>query len=270
MKVFNIKRTKQQIEWKDLLTKIFQASLLPCLLIAVWDISVKTGLIPNTLIATPGQVAKQFLIMFGDGQLFVNSWASIVRLAVGFTVGTGLGITLGSLVGYSRTFARFVETSILTLIPVPPIAWIPLLIILFGIGDVSKISLISIGSFCTLFLQTAYSIRAVDRKLVEVGYVLAKNDLEMFFNILLPAAIPDILSSMRIAMALSWTLLMASEIIASSSGLGWLIWDSRNFSRPDDMIVGMISIGLLGKLTDSLLTIWGKYLTRWRATYENG
>jgi ABC-type nitrate/sulfonate/bicarbonate transport system permease component len=112
-------------------------------------------------------------------------------------------------------------------------------------------------------------IRSVNKDLVEVGYTLNKSNAEMFFNIFFPAIIPDIFSSMRVAMALSWTLLMASEIIASSSGLGWLVWDSRNFSRPDDMIVGMIAIGILGKASDYLLVVWGRYLTRWRSTYQD-
>lgn len=269
MVAFTKSESKEKINLFPLLIKIVEVSILPCFLIFLWDISVRLGLVPNTLVATPIQVAKEFIVMLGNGQIFWHSWVSAGRLTVGFIIGTGLGIILGAVVGYSSLFARLVEPSILTLIPVPPIAWIPLLIIIFGIGDTSKIALISIGSFCTLFLQTAYSVRTVDRNLVEVGYVLEKSDLELFLKIFLPAAVPGILSSMRVAMALSWTLLMASEIIASSSGLGWLIWDSRNFSRPDDMIVGMIVIGILGKLTDSLLVSVEQYLTRWRHTYRD-
>jgi ABC-type nitrate/sulfonate/bicarbonate transport system permease component len=264
-----MKMHKEQMHWIEVLVKLLQGSIIPCCFIIIWDLSVRFGLIPNTLIATPIQVAVQFWAMFWNGSLFSNAWVSLLRLIAGFMVGTVLGITIGSIVGYSKTIAKFLEASLLVLIPVPPIAWIPLLIILLGIGESSKIALISIGSFCTLFLQVSNGIRSVNKDLVEVGYTLNKSNAEMFFNIFFPAIIPDIFSSMRVAMALSWTLLMASEIIASSSGLGWLVWDSRNFSRPDDMIVGMIAIGILGKASDYLLVVWGRYLTRWRSTYQD-
>jgi sulfonate transport system permease protein len=181
-----------------------------------------------------------------------------------------MGILLGAWVGFSKKAARFIEPSVLSLIPVPPIAWIPLLIIIFGIGEYSKIALIAIGSFCTLFIHTGYGFRSADRAYVEVARVLMKDDAFVLRHVLLPSALPNILSSMRVAMALSWTLLMASEIIASSQGLGWLIWDSRNFSRPDDMIAGMVAVAILGKVTDSALIALERYLTRWRRTYAEG
>ncbi len=261
-----------QVKKKDrvgLLLQILQYAFFPCLLLLTWELSVRWGWVPNTLIASPSQVLPKFFMMLGDGRLLKHSLVSLRRLFLGFSLGTGLGVLAGTLVGYSRLGARLFEPSILGLIPVPPIAWIPLLVIIFGIGETSKIALISIGSFCTLFLQAAYGIRSADKELVEVGYVLEKGNLSLLFKILLPSALPSILSSMRVAMALSWTLLMASEIIASSKGLGWLMWDARNFSRPDDMIVGMVTVGILGKLTDSMLVALEKYLTRWRQTYRD-
>ncbi|MEL4896867.1 ABC transporter permease [Crocosphaera sp. Alani8] len=259
-------RGNGQISW---LLKVLQLIIFPCILLLAWEFSVRWGWLPETLIAYPSQVVVKFFVMLTDGRLLEHSLISLKRLFLGFSLGTTLGIIMGTLVGYSRFSARLFEPSILGLIPVPPIAWIPLLVIVFGIGEASKIALISIGSFCTLFLQASYGIRSADKELVEVAYVLEKSDWSLLLKILLPSALPSILSSMRVAMALSWTLLMASEIIASSKGLGWLMWDSRNFSRPDDMIVGMVAVGILGKITDSMLVALEKYLTRWRQTYRN-
>lgn len=246
-----------------------QGSIIPLLFLLGWEMAVRLGLLPNTLIASPTQVLVKFLILFGNGQILVHIYTSLSRLFWGFVIGTTLGIGLGAIVGFSRLGARLLEPFILTLMPIPPIAWIPLLIIFFGIDEASKISLIAIGCFFTLFISTTFGIRSTDRKLVEVAQVLEKSQMSLLFKILLPSAMPDILSSMRVAMGLSWTLLMASEIIASSKGLGWLMWDARNFSRPDDMLVGMVTVGILGKLTDSLLVGIEKYLTRWRSTYRN-
>jgi len=259
----------KQSNFRKILITILQGSIFPIVLLLLWELAVRFGYFPNTLIATPSQVIVKFFIMLFNGRLFVHSFVSLGRLFWGFIIGTSLGVILGTLVGYSRLIARVIEPSILTLIPIPPIAWIPLLIIIFGIGETSKIALIAIAGFCTLFLNTAYVIRSADKNLVEVAYVLQKSQKSLLLKVLLPSAIPSIFSGMRLAMALSWTLLMASEIIASSKGLGWLIWDARNFSRPDDMIVGMVTVGILGKFTDSLLIKTERYLTRWRRTYQD-
>lgn len=248
---------------------VLQSITVPIVLLLMWELAVRYGFFPNTLIASPTQVLSKFVAMVLDMQLFGHAAISLLRLLSGFVLGTLLGIVLGTIVGATRLGARLFEPSVLSLIPIPPIAWIPLLIILFGIGDASKILLISIGSFCTLFIHTAYGIRTADKNLVEVADVLGKSRVSKLRYILLPSAVPNILSSMRVAMALSWTLLIAGEVIASSKGLGWLIWDSRNFSRPDEMIVGMVAVGILGKLTDSLLIRLERYLTRWRVTYQD-
>jgi ABC-type nitrate/sulfonate/bicarbonate transport system permease component len=98
---------------------------------------------------------------------------------------------------------------------------------------------------------------------------LRKRKLQLLFGVLLPSALPEIFTGMRVSMGLCWTLLLVSEIIASSNGLGWLIWDARNFSRPDDLIVGMITVGILGRLSDVVLVMIERYATKWRFTYAD-
>lgn len=249
--------------------RVFQYFIIPTLLLIIWEISVRVGILPSTLIAAPTKVVSTFFSMMVDFRLIENSLVSLGRLLSGFFLGSSLGISIGILVGHSKIASRLLEPTVLTLIPVPPIAWIPLLIILFGIGEASKIILVSIGSFCTLFIHAAYGVRSADKSLVEVAYVLEKDNLSTLFNVLIPSSLPTILSSMRVAMALSWTLLVSSEVIASSKGLGWLIWDSRNFARPDEMIAGMVAVGLLGKSTDAFLVFLEQRLTGWRQTYRD-
>lgn len=259
--ILQIRPHRQRIE------KGVESLIVPLVLILSWEFAVRTGILPRSLIASPTEVCVRLFRMIVDLTLPVHAAVSLARLLCGFFLGTLMGIVLGTCVGFSQRAARALEPSVLSLIPVPPIAWIPLLIIFFGIGEYSKIALIAIGSFCTLFIHTAYGVRSADRAYVEVAQIFMKNAAFILRRVLLPSAIPSILSSMRVAMALSWTLLMASEIIASSQGLGWLIWDSRNFSRPDDMLAGMVAVGILGKLTDYLLILAERYLTRWRRTY---
>jgi sulfonate transport system permease protein len=241
--------------------------VVPVAFVILWDRAVAYDWIPSTLIAAPMDVAQRLVQLIANGKLQHQTWVSLDRLIKGFTLGSVLGVAVGVAVGTFRLASRLIEPSILTMIPIPAVAWVPLLIVLFGIDETSKILLIALGSFCTLFLHSAHGIRSADRKLSEVARVFEKGRATLIFRVLLPAALPEIFAASRIAMALSWALLIVAEVIASSSGLGWFIWDARNFNRPADMIVGMIAIGVLGKLSDTLLAQVGHVVTRWRDTY---
>ncbi len=137
-------------------SQVISAVVVPGVLLAAWEIAVRADILPSTLIAAPSQVVANFLRMCADMTLITHTLVSLRRLAIGFALGTTLGITFGAIVGASRTVGRLFEPTILALIPIPSIAWIPLLIILFGIGESSKVFLISIGGFCTLFIPSAY------------------------------------------------------------------------------------------------------------------
>jgi sulfonate transport system permease protein len=241
--------------------------VVPVGLLVVWDLSVRYDVVPSTLIAAPLDVAERLIQLLASGRLEHQVVVSLSRLAQGFLYGSILGVAVGTAVGASPLASRLIEPTLLTMLPIPAVAWVPLLIVLFGIGETSKVLLIALGSFCTLFLHTAHGIRSADRKLVEVAYVLGKSRALLIRRVLLPAALPEIFAASRIAMALSWALLIVAEVIASSSGLGWFLWDARNFNRPADMIVGMIAIGVLGKLSDALLGQVASFATRWRDTY---
>lgn len=241
--------------------------VVPIVLILLWEFTVSQGIIPNTLIASPSQVFITFFELLLNGELWIHSFVSLNRLIVGFLIGTGLGLFLGIIVGVSKLGEKLIAPTIQILAPIPPIAWIPLLIILLGIGEASKIGLIIIASLVVVYINTVQGIRATDQKLVEVAQVSKKSTKELITKILLPSATPNILTGMRVALGLSWILLIAAEVIASSNGLGWFIWDARNFSRPDDMIVGMITIGIWGKLSDMALIGLEKRLTLWKKSF---
>jgi sulfonate transport system permease protein len=247
---------------------LFLSLLLPLLILVFWEAAVGIGWWPKTLVAPPLLVAEDFLRLLMNGALLRHGAVSLYRLLVGFLAGSALGVLMGSLAGLSRRFEQFFAPTLRVLAPVPPIAWIPLLIIVLGIGDGSKIALIAIGAFFVLFLNTFEGIRNADQNLVEVARLYRKTPVELWYSVLLPSATPNILAGLRIALAMSWILLIAAEVIASSEGLGWLVWNSRNFSRPDDMIVGMIAIGLLGGLSDFLLGTVGNILLFWRDSFQ--
>ena len=258
--------------------RILVLVIVPLLLLAGWQCAVSLGWWPRTLIASPLEVLVDLSKMTWSGELVAHARVSLGRLLGGFFLGTIFAITLGTFVGLSKTGERMVAPTLQALTPIPPTAWIPLLIILFGIEELSKTALITIGAFGVVYFNTVQGSRGADQKLVEVAETLQKPQRDLVVYVLLPSAAPSILTGMRVALSLSWILLIAAEMVgakmvsASSRveglGLGWLIYDARNFSRPDDMIVGMIAIGLLGKGSDMVMAWLEHRLLQWREAFR--
>ena len=198
------------------------SSIVPLILILLWEAAVQTGVWPSRLVAPPSQVAVASVQMVLTGELFVHVATSLFRLLVGFVVGGLGGILTGALLGASKRAEELFAPTLQALAPVPPPAWIPLLIIAFGIGEGSKIALITIGAFFVVFINTMQGVRSTDDRLVEVANAYQKSQWEMTWSVLLPSAIPSIMTGIRVALALSWILLIASEVIASSKGSGGL------------------------------------------------
>lgn len=242
--------------------------LLPVTLIGLWHAAVALAWVPQTLIAAPLVVVSDLVRLAATGTLTDQIWASLYRLLIGFGLGAIAGILLGSWVGVSRTAQRAFQPTIGVLAPIPPTAWIPLLIILFGIHEASKIWLIAIGAFFVVTTNTVSGIRHVDQRLVEIAQIYDKNRWEILSSVLIPAAMPAILTGLRLGLGLSWILLIAAELIAANKGLGWFIYDARNFARPDDMIAGMICIGVLGAMSDRLMLYTQRYLLRWQNSFS--
>lgn len=241
---------------------------LPIILVLIWELCVQVDWWPHTIIAPPSVVVIDFFNLLFNGTLKTHILVSIGRLSAGFLIGSALGVWTGIQIGASRSVAKLLQPTFAVLSPIPPIAWIPLLIAIFGIGEVSKIMLIAIGTFFVVLFGTINGIRGTDSRLIELASVYQKTEKELIREILIPSATPAIISSMRTALALSWILLIAAEVVGSDKGLGWLMTDARNFSRADDMIVGMITVGLLGKLTDQAMLALEQYLLRWRQVFE--
>jgi sulfonate transport system permease protein len=241
---------------------------LPVALLLLWDLSVRLGYVPDSILATPEQTVAAFIRLLANGSLLKNTVASGTRLLLGLICGLLVGIGLGLIVGVNRIAYRIVNFTISVLSPIPAIAFTPVLIVAFGIGDGSKIALVALGTFFIVYAGTLGGIRSTERKYIEVAQLLEKGTYEVIRYVLIPAATYFAIENLRVALALSWVLLLASELIASSSGLGWLIWDSRNFSRPDDMLVGMLTVGFLGKITDVLVVEIQKRALPWRDNYS--
>jgi len=170
---------------------------------------------------------------------------------------------LGSLVGLSPLASRILSPTIHAIRAVPSLAWVPLLVLWLGIYEGPKVTLVAIGAFFPVFTTVASGFMHADRKLIEVGRAYGLRGVPLVTNVLLPSAAPTIFSGLRLGLAQSWLFVVAAELIASSQGLGFLLIDSQNTLRTDILLLSIISLALLGKGTDYLLSLAEKRALRW-------
>lgn len=201
------------------------------------------------------------LVQSGDFQRHVL--ASLRRVALGFSLGIAAALPSAALVGSSRAAERILDPTLQALRNVPSLAWVPFLLLWLGIDELPKVTLIAIGAFFPIYVNVVAGIKRVDPKLVEVGVVFGMSRTALLFRIFLPAAAPYALTGLRIGAGQAWLFLVAAELIASTRGLGFMLIDGQNNLRPDIMIVGIVSLALLGKLTDSALRLLEHRLISW-------
>lgn len=248
--------------WSWILALVFPAALL-----SSWSAAFHLGWLPPQLVAPPTDVAVALGRLANDGTLLEHTLASVQRVALGFGIGAAAGVAVGLWTGASRLGEKLLGPTLQTLGPVPPIAWTPLLIIAFGIGETPKVALVAIGVFFVMAIQTTQGVRGTNERYVELARLYRIPRLNLLRSVLVPSALPSVLTGARVALALAWILLIAAEMIDAAKGLGWLIQDSRGFSRPDEMIAGMVMIGLLGKGTDMAIAATQAHLLRWDAQF---
>jgi len=245
-------------------TKLFQYFLLPAATVVLWEALCRANLIRVIALPAPSTVAATLWSLCASGQMFLHIGVSLLRVLEGFACATALGLVLGVGVGVSTTFARMTDLMIQIMRPIPPIAWIPLAILWFGIGEASKVYIIFLGALFPIIVGAVDGIRHTDRRHLEVARVLAASRPKLIRKVILPGAMPTILTGVRIGLANAWVCVVAAELIAAERGVGYIIVDGREMSRPDLVIAGMISIGLIGKLMDVLLRRLERRLLPWR------
>ncbi|MEI7612731.1 MAG: ABC transporter permease [Betaproteobacteria bacterium] len=242
--------------------------LLPGLLLLLWEVAVGAGLISATLMPPPTQIADTFLQMLVAGDLVTHVAVSSLRVLLGFLAGVLMALVLGSMVGLNRWLEALLDPSFQALRAIPSLAWVPLLLLWLGIDEGPKLSLIAIGAFFPVYLGVLSGFHNVDRKLLEVGAIYGLSGTQTVRRILLPAALPGVFTGLRNGLSLAWTFMVAAELIAATRGLGFLLNDGRDTGRVDVVIVAIITLAILGKLSDSLLLAGEKRLLAWRDVYE--
>lgn len=236
--------------------------LIFLVILILWKSACELNIWSSYILPPPEKVMKTFIKMVKDKSLFINIYASMKRVIIGFGISTLIAIPLGIIFGMCRRVYEYFKPLFNFLRNTPPLALIPMLILWFGIGEKSKIIIIVLASFFPIFTSTLKGIRNCDEKLIEVGRVFELSKTKIIMNIIIPSALLDIAVGLKLALGYSFRAIIGAELVAASSGLGYLISDGKEMSRTDVVLVGIIVIGMLGILCDYIFTKLIKKISR--------
>lgn len=245
-----------------------RALVLPLLILVVWQFAVNQELYSRSQLPAPLDVIAAGQELQSIGILIPNIMASVQRVAIGWGIGALVAIILGLAVGFSRPVESFLEPTMQALRAIPSLAWVPLFVLWLGIGETPKILLIALGAFFPVYTNLVSGVRQIDRKLVEVGRAYGLRGWSLTQEILLPAALPSLLTGLRLGLAQAWLFLVAAELIAASRGLGFLLVDGSNTGRADIILMSIMLLALIGKGTDFLIARGERRLLRWSDTFR--
>lgn len=237
--------------------------ILPVLLILLWLALGQSGRLNPVIMPTLQKIIATAAKLIANGSLATNAWISLVRVLKGYLIAAVLGVGLGIAIGLSRHLERLTQLIVQILKPIPPIAWIPLVILWFGIGESGKVFLIFLGGFFTILINVIDGIHQKDEKLQEVSRVMETPMSKQILLMVIPGAAPNIFTGLRTGLTSCWMCVVAAELVSSTTGLGYLIMNARQFGNTDIVIVGMLAIGLIGKIMDSILKAVEKRVIRW-------
>ncbi len=236
---------------------------IPAAITLLWWGGSKLGMWNGYVIPSPERVLSSMWSMLLDGSLLRHASASFMRVIWGFAIASFVAIPLGFAIGLSRSLERWIESTLDFMRHVPPLAIMPMVILWFGIGEVSKVVVVFMATFFPILLNTQSGVAGCDPKLLEVGKAFGLSKGDRFIRILVPSALPSILLGMRLGLSYSWRSLIGAELIAAASGIGYVIHDAEQLSRSDVILVGVLLLGVAGSLSDFLFTVLSRRLTPW-------
>lgn len=270
-------RSSTRMKYRLRIRRVAEPLILPLVVIVAWWMVVEAGIYSQALFPSPVAVLSA-LIEWITGYSFIGNpapayagtWFESVlvssqRVLVGYTIGSLIGIVLGGTLGYFPTSRRIVEPFLNVLRAIPIIGWLPLSLVFFGLGPGSAIFLVALGVVFPVTVATMGSVTGVQPSLVRVGQMVGASRRQLIFEIILPASFPGIVTGLRVAMGFAWILVIVAEWVAVRVGLGFTLLDAYNFLRYDYVIAAMISVGLVGFVSDRLVWLVSRPALRWHS-----
>lgn len=239
----------------------------PLVLLLVWEALSRSGYVAPQILPAPSKVVATAIKLASNGGLFHDLGVSLLRAAVGFVIGGLIGFGLGVAVGFSRVAEAAIDRSVQMVRAVPFLAALPLTIIWFGVGEGQKIFLVSLGVLFPIYVNTVLGIRQVDPKLLELARVQGLSAWTTIRRIILPGALPSILTGVRYALAVAWLALVVAETVGAQAGLGFLAMDAREFLRTDVIVLTIVIYALIGAGSDWVARLLERRLLRWHPNF---
>ncbi|HXH41190.1 MAG TPA: ABC transporter permease [Thermoanaerobaculia bacterium] len=264
---------------------LLRSIIVPVVVVLAWEGLSRSGVINPMILPAPSRVllrwiaylkplepydpaAGSWLAWMISGELPADAVSSLYRVMAGFLIGTALALPLGLAMGASNTAYSYLNPALQLLRPIPPIAYVPLAILWFGLGNPPAFFLISLGAFFPVLMNTIAGVRSVDAIYIRAARNLGARPMALFFRVMVPAAMPHIMTGVRVGFGVAFIVVIVAEMIAVNSGLGYRILEAREFFWSDKIIAGMITIGLLGLGIDAALARLSRYLLRWHRGLE--
>jgi ABC-type nitrate/sulfonate/bicarbonate transport system permease component len=235
----------------------------PVVVLALWEFASRTRLVDPLLLPAPTTVFAEMWRMLVDGSLLADTWASLRRILLGFSISTVLSVVIGALMGRSPVFDDLLDPLIELVRPISPLAIFPLALLWFGIGDASKVFLIALSCSFPIIISTYTGVRGIDRSYVQVARSLGATRFEIFQRVFLNGALPHIFTGIRLAWGIALIVIIASEMIGGVAGLGYMVLTAQQTFRVDQVFVGIVVIGVLGFATDQGFRALRRKLLPW-------
>jgi len=256
------------------LKAVLLALVVPLALLLAWHLAVKAGM--TRLIPSPADVAE-YMVDFAVGgiwddafsaTLHIHLFASMTRVYGGFALAALVAVPLGLLIGRNEKVRALLDPFLQLMRPIPVTAWLPLSMILFGLGPRSAFFLVFLGAFYPILLNTVFGVRSVEKRLFEAASMLGCSGSAQFFRVVLPASLPSIFTGLRLGLGLAWFVIVVGEMTGVPQGLGAVIMDGRTLSRTELVICGMIVIGIAGFISDRIIVAIMNRLLRWSPSHH--
>ena len=235
--------------------------------VIVWELAVRAGLPGIENISPPSAVIVEFSKFFYQEEYYLSVFGSMRRVATGYLIAAGVGVPIGLLMGMKIAFKNWTFPTFEVLRPVPPIAWIPLAVIMFPTVESSVIFLIFIGAFFPIVINSMLGVITLPEHVKRAALSLGASGKDLFRSVILPGSMPSIVTGMTIGMGLTWDMVVAAEMVAGGHGLGYNLWYSYILLQYDRVILYMVSVGAAGYLFSAIIRRAGHKYLKWRLTF---
>jgi sulfonate transport system permease protein len=257
--VESLRRTERRKRRVDLALAI----ATPVLLIALWQLAAEENWIDPQIFTPPSGIASAAGSLASSGVLFSDLGVTVARLLVGYVIGAAAGILVGILLGLTRPLRAALSPLFTALYAVPQIALLPLLLVIFGVGETAKVLTVVLVTFFVLQINASAAVRAIDPRILEAATAYKATGPKLFRHVVLPACLPAIFTGLRVSIALGLVVITATEFVASNNGLGFLVWNSWQLFEPNDMYVGLVVIALVGVILTAVISLLERVSLPW-------